>query len=265
MGTSDSGAGGGSGGSSGGAGGGGGGAGGGGGGAGFVELRNGSLREVDPNEKEAWDAIQGVFSRLTPDYIGFLVGDEGVRAAYETIQWLHIILAQDKSWAKIEDRFHVAGTSGCVRALIDALCRDQGEGAVNPLLRAPLKAALMDFFLQVLGDPVVRDAGDAKEVLRSVKPKAFESASALFLGAYLTESLRQEEKNLSRLARNRLKDFALAKANQVVGVFKERFHARPWKQGIEQVSYTHLFRIMKEESEWLIAQLRRNVPPQAQA
>jgi hypothetical protein len=263
MGTSDSGAGGGSGGSGGSGGRGVGGSGG--GGAGFVELRNGTLRPVDPDEKEAWDAIQGVFSRLTQDYMGFLVGDEGVGAAYETIQWLHVVLGRGGGgWAEVQGRFGVSDRPGCVRELIEKLCSEQGAVGVNPLLRAPLKAALMDFFLQVLGDPVVRDAGNAEEVLRSVKSKAFDSASALFLGAYLAESLRQEEKNLSRLARSRLKAFALAKANQIVGVFENRFEKHSWGN-IAQVSHNHLFRVMKGESEWLIEQLRRNVALQAQA
>jgi hypothetical protein len=255
MGTSDSGAGGGSGGS-------GGGGGSGGVGAGSLALRNGELREIDPAQQDAWDALQGVFSRLTPDYIRFIMGDDAVRAAYEALHWLHIVLVQDRSWAKVQKRFKISDGHGCLLELIGKLCTEAGPYAVNPQLQAVLFTSLKDFFLEVVGDPVVRDLGDAREVLQQVNRKAFDSISAIFLGAYLKEALRQEEKGLSRLARKRLAEFSLAKANQIVAAFQQTFRNQPWQEKIPQVSFTHLFQIMKAESEWLIKQLRKNVPIQ---
>lgn len=254
MGTSDSGAGGGSGGSS------GGGGGGGGVGAGSLALDSGKLREIDPAEQDAWNAIQGIFSRLTPDYISFIVGDDAVRAAYEALHWLHVVLVQDPSWAKVQERYHVTDGPGCLLELIEKLCTEAGPSAVNPRLHAVLFASLKDFFLEVIGDPVVRDAGDAREVMEHVNRKAFGSTSAIFLGAYLKEALRIEEKGLSRLARRRLAEFGLAKANQIVAEFQQTFRNQPWQGQLRQVGYTHLFEIMKAESEWLLKLLRKNVP-----
>jgi hypothetical protein len=253
MGTAGAGAGGGSGGSRGGGGGGGGGT-----GAGFLTTSDGSLKDVDPEEGEAWAALQGVFSRLSPEYIGFLVGDDGVRAAYEAIQWMHVVFVIDRSWDKIEERFKIAGGPGCVRLLIEVLSREDGPNPVNPRLQAPLKTALMDFFLKVVDDPVLRDSGDAKEVLAAVKPSVFKSTSAHFFGAYLAESLRIEENSLSKLARRRLRDFSEAKANQLVIAFEDKFKDKE-SHDIKQVSYAHLFRIMKAEPEWLSEQLRRGL------
>jgi hypothetical protein len=259
MGTSGRGAGGGSGGSGGGR------WGGGGTGAGVLTIRDGSLTNVDPQKEEAWGAIQAVFSRLPQDYIAFLVGDDGVRTAYETIQWLHVIFVQEKSWDKIEQRFQVPPGPNCLRNLIDALSREGGPLGVNPHLHDPLKSALMRFFLKVVGDdPVIRDSGDAKEVLAATSPRAFQSASALFFGAYLADSLRQEEKGLTRLARARLREFSEAKANQVVYAFRDRFRGKPWND-IHQVSFTHLFQVMKAEPEWLSELLRKTVRDQEQA
>jgi hypothetical protein len=253
MGTSNSGAGGGSGGS---------GGGGGDGGAGTVTLVKGGLQEVDPKEEKAWAALQSVYSRLSRDYLNFVAADAGVGAAYEALHRLHVMLVQEHSWENVEKRFGVAGESGCLKKLADALSPEDGPGAVHPRLRASLQTALLDFFSRIVGDNVlVRNTGDAAAVLAHLTPEAFQSTSALFLGKYLAETLRHEEPTLSRLARSRLAQFSEAKANQVVAAFKARFRGKPWHD-LQQVSYTHLFRVMQGEPEWLAEQLRRDVKNQ---
>jgi hypothetical protein len=206
-----------------------------------------------------------MFSRLRQDYIGFLAGDVGVGAAYEAMHSLKSMLVQAKSWEHVQRRFGVPGDKGCLRALADALSRDEGATAVSPRLRAPLKATLIDFFRRAVGDdPVTVDSGTAAEVLAAVRPEVFQSASVHFLGAYINEFLRQEETGLTRLARKRLREFSEAKANQVVHSFETKFKGKPMGD-IKQVGFTHLFRVMKEEPAWLSEQLRSGIPKEQQA
>jgi hypothetical protein len=246
--------------SSGGAGGGSGG--GGGRGFGVITIGSAGLKEVDPNEEKAWSALRGVFSDLSGDYIHFVSADAGVAAAYEALHRLHVALVQEHSWENVEKRFGVPGGSGCLKKLADALSAEEGPNAVHPRLRASLQAALRDFFSRIVGDNVlVRDTGDAAAVLAHLTPAAFQSISALFLGKYLAETLRIEVFSLSRLARSRLGQFSEAKANQVVASFAATFRGKPWHD-IPQVSYTHLFRVMQGEPEWLAKQLRKGVQNQ---
>lgn len=253
MGTSGSGAGGGSGGSGGSAG-----SGGGGGGAGLLTVDGHTLREQDPKETEALAAIQSVFSRLNKDYISFISGDDAVATAYEALHTLHVMLVVEKSWAKVQARFKVPGDPGCLRALADALSSDEGLNPVNPRLQAPLRAALMDFFLELVGDPVVRDSAPAEKVLKAVNPATFGSTPVRFFSAFLEKLLRQEETGLTKRARKLLHNFSETKAKQLVASFEARFHGKSWKD-IKQVGFVHLFRIVKGEPEWLSDQLRRKV------
>ena len=189
----------------------------------------------------------------------------GVGAAYEALHSLHVMLVQEKSWDKVQKRFGVPGDKGCLRALADVLSKDEGATSVSPRLRAPLKATLIDFFRRVVGDnPVTLDSGTAAEVLAAVRPAVFQSTSAHFLGAYISEFLRQEETSLTKQARKRLRDFSEAKANQVVDSFKAKFKGRPLGD-IKQVGFTHLFRVMKEDPAWLSEQLRRKIPTEKSA
>jgi hypothetical protein len=101
-------------------------------------------------------------------------------------------------------------------------------------------------------------------VLSHLTPSVFQSTSALFLGNYLTESLRLEELSLSRLARSRLAKFSETKANQVVASFAAKYKDQPWGK-IPQVSYRNLFQVIQGEPEWLAEQLRKEVRYQGQA
>lgn len=202
-------------------------------------------------------AFQDVFRHLTTDYFGFMAGDPGLVAAYEALHALHIQLVQNRSWMGVEELFGVKGGKGCLRALADELSREDGPVAVHPRVRAPLHAALMDFFRQMVGgDPVVPQIGDAAEVLAKLDPTTFQSTSARFFGAYLAELLRLEDSSISKLGLNRRRDFALSKANQVVSAFERKFKGKPWKD-IKRVGFKHFLRVIQGEPEWLAVQLRK--------
>jgi hypothetical protein len=146
----------------------------------------------------------------------------------------------------------VSGGSGCLRALAEAL-----SSAAHPLVQAPLSAALQDFFKRIVGgDPVVVQEGDSTKVLAVLQPQPFQSTSALFFGTYLNELLRFED-SLTKLGRERLRNFALDKANQVVAAFERKFKGQRWKD-IESVGFTHFFRVLQGEPEWLAEQLRKD-------
>jgi hypothetical protein len=251
MGTSGGGAGGGSGGS--------GGGGGGGGGSGTITVSRGALKEVDPTTAKANAAFQKIFSRLSTDYLGFMAGDPGLVQAYEALHTLHVLLGENKSWKGVEEQFGVAGGKGCLRALAEALSSEEEPANVHPRVRAPLYAALMDFFRRIVGgDPVVPQNADAAEVLAKLNPTPFQSTSALFFGSYLTELLRLEDSSVTTLDLKRRRDFALQKANQIVAAFDRRFRKKSWKD-IGQVGFRDFLRVIQGESGWLAEQLRKEL------
>jgi hypothetical protein len=232
--------------------------GGGGKGAGFVTVTDGVLRSIDPDQMAAWEALQSVFSQLTSDYVAFVLGDEGVCAAYEALHKLHVLLIQQKSWENVAVTFGVSGGRKCLPEIIDSLSAGSELTPVHPRLQAPLKVALREFMIDVVGDPAVMELADGATVLSRARPEVFQSISVRFLRYYLPPLLRIEELITSRLARQRLDEFASEKAERVVAAFHARFYGKTWGS-ISQVGYTHFFRVMKGELEWTLRQLRRGL------
>lgn len=259
MGSSGSGAGGGSGlGGGGGRGGGGGGGAGGGSGVGHMAIADGRLTAVDTSRQEAWRAIGGVFSNLDKGYLSFTLTDPGVQEAYEALFNLHTRLALDRSWDGVARMYGVDDRPGCMMRLIDQLAPTQ---SVHPSLQAPLKAALQDFMLRVVGDDaIVLHQGNGAQISAALAPEAFQRTSNDFLASYLAETLRLEGRNLSRTARQHLHDYAAAKSDQIVASFEKRFHGKPLGP-TPQASYRHLLRAMAEDQTWMATQLRKKVTP----
>ncbi|MBF0889762.1 MULTISPECIES: hypothetical protein [Gluconobacter] len=259
MGSSGSGAGGGSGGY--GSGGGGGTGDAGGGGMGAVTLRGGALSSADPGRAAAFEAIAKVYGKLPKDYLSFLVSDPGVASAYEAMFRLGVMLTQDKSWDGVERGYGVDAGPGCLARLASVLASDTGDHAVSPALQAPLKAAILDFFLRVVGDnPAIRNRGDAAQVLAATQADAFARTSNLFLGSFLYENLRLEGKNLNKPARSHLNDFAMAQSDAIVTAFDSKFRHKAW-QDIPQASFPHMVKILAGEPEWTANRLRAKVRP----
>ncbi|MBO3751110.1 hypothetical protein J5X84_33985 [Streptosporangiaceae bacterium NEAU-GS5] len=256
MGSSGAGAGGGSGGGSGGFGGGRGG-----GGIGSVTLRGGALTSADPGAAAAFDAIVKVYAKLSHDYLSSLLSDPGVAKAYEALFHLSVALLQDRSWDAVQREFGVDDGPGCLTRFAAALASDGGSDAVNPRLQAPLKAAIRDFLLRAVGDDhAIRNRGNAEDVIAAANSGVFGRTANLFLGSYLSETLRLEAKNLNRATRAHLNDFAMAQANKIVGAFARKFRHQPWKD-IPQVSYPHMIRVLGGEPDWTVKQLRATVTP----
>jgi len=75
---------------------------------GILRVSHGTVKAVDPSVKTAWNAFQGVFSRLSNDYLSTMIGDAGVVAAYEALHRLDVLLSE-KSWGRVEAQFGVGG------------------------------------------------------------------------------------------------------------------------------------------------------------
>lgn len=233
----------------------------GGGGMGSVTLRGGALTSADPGAVAAFDAIVNVYAQLPRDYLSSLLSDPGIAKAYEALFRLGVALLQDRSWDAVQREFGVDDGPGCLARLAAALASDSGSDAVNPRLQAPLKAAILDFLLRAVGDDhAIRNRGDAAQVLAAVSSEVFGQTANLFLGSYLSETLRLEAKNLNRAARAHLNDFAMAQADKMVNAFAGKFRHRPWKD-IPQVSYPHMIRVLGGEPDWTVKQLRAKVTP----
>ena len=237
----------------------------GGGGAGAggnsVTVRGGKLHSNRTTRAGVWKDIQNAVSRLSSDYLAFITSDAGVIAAYEALHKLHVILVQERSWSKVQSEFNVDSGPGCLRRLADALAPDEGAATANPRLLAPLRSALQDFLLRVAGDdPVVRDNGDANQVMQRIDASVFQRTSNHFLAAYLKECIRLEGTALSKETRSHLRDFAEAKANQIVTAYENGFHGKRWKN-YPQLGYSQILRVLAAEQDWTVKCLRRKVTP----
>jgi hypothetical protein len=228
---------------------------------GSVTLRGGALSSTDPGRVAAFEAIATVYGKLPRDYLSFLFSDPGVAKAYEAMFRLSVMLVQDKSWNAVERDFGVHGGPGCLARLASVLSSDSGDNAVSPALQAPLKAAILDFLLRVVGDdPAIRNRGDATQVLAATRADVFARTSNLFLGSFLYENLRLEGKNLNKAARVHLNDFAMAQADAIVAAYANKFRHKPW-QDIPQASYPHMVKVLAGEPDWASTRLREKVAP----
>jgi hypothetical protein len=228
---------------------------------GSVALRGDALTSADPGRIAAFDAIAKVYAKLPRDYLSSLLSDPGVAKAYEALFRLGVALLQDRSWNSVQREFGVDDGPGCLARLAAALASDSGNDAVNPRLQAPLKAAILDFLLRAVGDDLaIRNRGNAAEVIAAARSDVIRRTANLFLGSYLSETLRLEAQNLNRAARAHLNDFAMAQANKIVDAFGGKFRHQPWKD-IHQVSYPHMIRVLGGEPDWTVKQLRAKVTP----
>jgi hypothetical protein len=228
---------------------------------GSVTLRGGALSSTDPGRVAAFEAIAAVYGKLPRDYLSFLVSDPGVAKAYEAMFRLGVMLTQDKSWNGVERDFGVDGGPGCLARLAAVLASDSGDSAVSPALQAPLKAAVLDFLLRVVGDnPAIRNRADAAQVVAATQHDVFARTSNLFLGSFLYENLRLEGKNLNKAARAHLNDFAMAQSDAIVAAFGNKFRHKPWND-IPQASYTHMIKVLAGEPDWTATRLRAKVAP----
>ncbi|QCO02836.1 hypothetical protein [Azospirillum argentinense] len=219
------------------------------------------MSSADPGRAAAFEAIANIYGKLPRDYLSFLVSDPGVAKAYAAMFRLGVMLLQDKSWNAVERSFGVDAGPGCLARLAAVLASDSGDDAVSPALQAPLKSAILDFLLRVVGDdPAIRNRGDAAQVLAAARKDVFARTSNLFLGSFLYENLRLEGKNLNKAARAHLSDFAMAKADAIVAAFAVKFRHKPWHD-IPQVSYPHMVKILAGEPNWTATQLRAKVAP----
>ena len=219
------------------------------------------LSSTDPGRAAAFEAIAAVCGKLPRDYLSFLVSDPGVAKAYEAMFRLGVMLAQDKSWNGVARDYGVNAGRGCLARLASALASDSGNNAVSPALQAPLKAAILDFFLRVVGDnPAIRNRGDAAQVLAATEADVFARTSNLFLGSFLYENLRLEGKNLNKAARAHLNDFAMAQANAIVAAYDGKFRHKPW-HNIPQASFPHMVQVLAGEPDWTATRLRAKVAP----
>ena len=235
--------------------------GGGGGGLGSVTLRGDALTSANPGAVVAFDAIVGVYAKLSHDYLSSLFSDPGVAKAYRALFHLGVALLQDRSWDAVQREFGVDDGPGCLARLAEALASDGGSDAVNPRLQAPLKTAILDFLSRAVGDDRdIRSRGDASDVLAAARDDVFTLTANLFLGSYLSETLRLEAKNLNRAARAYLNDYAMAQANRIVGAFAGKFCHQPWRDN-PQVSDPHMIRVLGGEPAWTVKQLRVKVMP----
>ncbi|WP_171075151.1 hypothetical protein, partial [Nonomuraea basaltis] len=224
-------------------------------------LRGDALTSADPGAVAAFDAIAKVYAKLSRDYLSSLLSDPGVAKAYGALFHLGVALLQDGSWNAVQREFGVDGGPGCLARLAAALASDGGSDAVNPRLQAPLQAAILDFLKRAVGDdPAIRNRGNAAEIIAAASRAVFSRTANLFLGSYLSETLRLEAKNLNRAARVHLNDFAMAQADTLVHAFAGKFRHQPWKD-IPQVSYPHMIRVLGGEPDWTVKQLRAKVTP----
>jgi hypothetical protein len=226
-----------------------------GGGIGHVAVHDGAMRSFDTSDEKAWAELQGLLTRISSEYFGFIRTNQTVTTAYEALHRLSVQLVLNGSWSGIETEYGVDGADGCLLRLARRL-----SDAAHPRIRAILNSALLEFFTAMChgnGAFLGRDGGS---ILPNIDGAVFQSTSNIFLANFLAGVLRTQYKTLSKDARKQLGQFARQKADQIVAAFASEFRGKPWKE-IPQVSYSHLMRVLFQEQDWLETRLRRKLLP----
>ena len=230
---------------------------GGGEGYGGYRIKGGLLLVNDADATEKSKAVRSVLNKLRPEYLHEQFIDSSAREVYRELCLLNVDLSVNRSWGGISQRLGVDGGPGCLPQLAAVLLRRFGVDDHNKKSRSFVRMALENFLLRAVGDDSERYlSASAEQVIQHLDRGVFERLSNLFLGDLLYEVVRGEERALPPEVKSGLRSVVQARADRIVSDFETRFRGKRFAE-VQQVSYRHLFDVIRSNEGWFIDQLRQ--------
>lgn len=211
------------------------------------------VQDVDATAKAK--ALGSVLKKLRPEYLQEQFIGSLARDAYRALSLLNVDLCINRSWDGIKSRLGVAGGKGCLTELAAAIVGETPDR--NKKSRAFVRIALENFLLRaVRDDPELLMSATAVDVIKAIDAGVFARASALFLGDFLYEVVRGEERALPPEVKAGLRPVVQQRADNIVASFQDRFLGKPMGS-ISQVSHRDLFDVIASQKDWFLEQLRK--------
>jgi hypothetical protein len=230
---------------------------GGGKGYGGYKVSDGRLIVENVDAEDKAEAVRRVLTKLSKEYLLEQFVDSSAREVYRELSLINVDLCTNRSWNGITKRLGVEGGPGCLTRLSAALIRHLQTPDQNKKSRAFVRMALENFLLRAIhDDSKLLVSATAEQVVAKIDPGVFARLAGLFLGDFLYEVVRGEERSLPPQVKAGLRPVVQVRADRIVSDFETRFRGKPLDK-IKQVSYRNLFDVMAARKDWLVDQLRR--------
>ena len=199
-------------------------------------------------EKEVHQTIR----KLPKEYLMNYFASSLLRGVYEQLFQLSVEIFQNKSWKGVAKNYGVGSGEGCLTDWVDAVVKTFQTSEPNQKVRETVRICLEDFLTRALGnDPDLLLYGSSADVLKKLDQKTFNSTSAFFLGNVIWRLIERERESEPTEVEHNLWGVAEDKANQIVDSFSRKF------RGKEQTTYRDLFKIIQQNNDWFLQELRK--------
>jgi hypothetical protein len=225
----------------------------------IVKMRGYSFRSGRPTSAEvsaakARDAVRSAFAKLSRDARKYVLAQfcsPMVRRVFEQVFLLAAPVFQDRRWDLVADHFNVGRGRGCLREWVEHVIGEAAAEEPSLKVRETIRMCLEDFLVTALGNDIdTYLSGDGNAVVQRLDKKVFDSASGYFLGALIWRVLEREIERLPETSEAQLRNASQRLADQIVGEFEHKF-----KSG--QVTHRQIFRVLQDNQEWLVEELRK--------
>jgi len=212
----------------------------------------------DPiDETEIDDALLGILHPIPREYLEKQFCNPLIRSVYEQLFRLSVELFQNKSWQGVDSHYGVPDGPGCLMrwssAVIDRFRKDEPNRKVQEIVRL----CVDDFLILALDKNFqLFLKGSSKDILNKLNRKIFDSTSGHFLARLIWRIAERERERLPESTETRLLEASQKLADRIIAGFEVTFKDK------EQTTYKDLFRVICENFDWFLKELRKRYEPQ---
>jgi hypothetical protein len=214
---------------------------------------DGNLHFPDQLDEHVVDvALVHILKRIPREYLEMQFCNQLVRSAYEQLFRLSVEIFQNKSWAGVAKYYGVAEGAECLRRWSSAVIAKYQAEEQNRKAQEVARVCLDDFLMLALdNDYDLFLSGSCNEVLRALNRKIFDSTSGYFLGLMIWRIVEREREGHPERIETYLRKSSQRRADKIIRSFEYKFKDR------NQTTYRHLFRVICENFDWFLGELRR--------
>ena len=210
---------------------------------------------VDPRHVD--DAVWEILHYIPRDYLEKQFCNPLIRSVYEQLFRLSVEIFQNKSWHGVSRHYGVPDGPGCLVRWSRAVLDNFRQTEPNRKAQEIAQMCLEDFLILALDDdPDPFVDGSSEKILSKLNQRIFNSTSGYFLGLLIWHVLRREKERVPEATETRLRQASQARADRIIASFESKFRHK------DQTTYRDLFRIICENLDWFMTELRKKYEPQ---
>jgi hypothetical protein len=224
------------------------------GGGGGYRFKKDKVISTKPLVSKTEKIVKETLAKLPREYALKMFGSPMVRGLYEDLFELAVHIFQNRSWQGLEERYGVPGGPGCLLAWAQSVIARRRSEEPNFKISETAGLALEDFLMAALGNEIDRYvSGDTTEILEHLDKNRFDSTSSYFLAFLIKRTLAREPSfaTVPEGTEAQISQIAEQTADRIVRSFESKFY------GKQQTTHRDLFRLIQEQPDWFLEQLRK--------